>query len=297
MPGAGRMTAAAELIPASSFPVVNVATVPQRSPLRYPGGKTWLIPHIRHWLKSTNPEILIEPFAGGAIVSLTAVMEGLVKTAVMVEIDRDVAAFWRSALESGDTLRERIAKFKPTLDRLQKLERDAPSSVLEHGFRTLVLNRTRRNGILAPGASFCRNGEGGKGLLSRWYPDTLATRLAAIQEYSDSFIFLEGDGLRLLPVILEGWGSRVAIFIDPPYTAKGGKNAGSRLYDHSNIDHATLFSILAEHDANFLMTYDPADEIIELVRKHDFSAVGLFMKNGHHNRMREIVITSESLFT
>jgi len=223
-------------------------------------------------------------------------MDNLVKTAVMVEIDRDVAAFWRSALESGDLLRERIAEFKPTLERLRKLEWDAPSSVLDHGFRTLVLNRTRRNGILAPGASFCRNGEAGKGLLSRWYPDTLAARLSAIQEHSDNLVFLEGDGLRALPVILEGWGRRAAVFIDPPYTAKGGKSAGARLYDHSDIDHARLFSILAEHDASFLMTYDPAEEIIELVRRHDFNAVGLYMKNGHHNRMREIVITSEPLF-
>ncbi len=291
------MTAAAEPIPVSSLPVANVATVPQRSPLRYPGGKTWLIPHIRHWLKCTQPDILIEPFAGGAIVSLTAVMESLVGKAIMVEIDRDVAAFWRSALESCDTLCERIVKFNPTLERLRKLEQDAPSSVLEHGFRTLVLNRTRRNGILAPGASFCRRGEAGKGLRSRWYPDTLAARLMAIRDFSERFIFLEGDGFRLLPIILEGWGSRAAVFIDPPYTARGGKNAGSRLYDHSHIDHAALFKILAEHDANFLMTYDPAEEIVELVSQHDFNAVGLFMKNGHHGRMREIVITSEPLFT
>jgi len=26
------------------MPIVNVAMVPQRSPFRYPGGKTWLIP-------------------------------------------------------------------------------------------------------------------------------------------------------------------------------------------------------------------------------------------------------------
>ena len=30
--------------------VVNVATVPHRSPFRYPGGKTWLVPFIRHWV-------------------------------------------------------------------------------------------------------------------------------------------------------------------------------------------------------------------------------------------------------
>lgn len=83
---------AAAAFSVSRAPVANVATVPQRSPLRYPGGKTWLVPHIREWLRKTAPEILIEPFAGGAIVSLTA---------VMIELDRDVAAFWRSALEHG----------------------------------------------------------------------------------------------------------------------------------------------------------------------------------------------------
>jgi len=30
--------------------IVNVASVPQRSPFRYPGGKTWLVPLVRQWL-------------------------------------------------------------------------------------------------------------------------------------------------------------------------------------------------------------------------------------------------------
>jgi len=34
--------------------VVNVASVPQRSPFRYPGGKTWLIPVVRKWLKQSK---------------------------------------------------------------------------------------------------------------------------------------------------------------------------------------------------------------------------------------------------
>src|ERR1700674_1531455 len=38
---------------------VNVASVPQRSPFRYPGGKTWLIPYIRSWLvaKTCRPSL------------------------------------------------------------------------------------------------------------------------------------------------------------------------------------------------------------------------------------------------
>ena len=290
------MNALATMFPASRLPVVNVATVPQRSPLRYPGGKTWLIPHIREWLHHTESEILIEPFAGGAIISLTAVMEDLVAAAVMVEIDRDVAAFWRSALEHGAALQEWIRHFEPTAERLRELEQTPPMTVMEHGFRTLVLNRTRRGGILAPGASFCRNGENGRGLLSRWYPETLAMRLAAIQEYAGRIVFLEGDGMKVLPMLLRGWGRKAAVFLAPPYTARGGKRAGSRLYAHSSIDHAGLFAMLAAHESNFLMTCDAAPEIVDLVNQYDFEAVCLSMKNGHHNHLPELVITPETLF-
>ena len=72
--------------------VINVASVPQRSPFRYPGGKTWLIPYIREWLqcKSTRPARFIEPFAGGAIVSLTAAFERLAKHEILIISDADV---------------------------------------------------------------------------------------------------------------------------------------------------------------------------------------------------------------
>ena len=288
--------AAIASFPTSRVPVVNVATVPQRSPLRYPGGKTWLVPHIREWLSKTTPEVLIEPFAGGAIVSLTGVMEDLVPSAVMIEIDRDVAAFWRTAFESGATLNEWIRTFEPTYENLVELVDRIPRTVEEHGFRTLVLNRTRRGGILAPGASFSRKGENGKGVASRWYPETLTSRLSAISEYADSLMFMEGDGMKILPVLLDGWGRRAAVFLDPPYTASGGKRAGNRLYQHSEIDHAALFRMLDEHDSNFLMTYDAAPEIVALVKQYDFEAVSLTMKNTHHNKIPELVITNESLF-
>ena len=42
---------------------VNVASVPQRSPFRYPGGKTWFVPVFRDWIESfdVKPQILVEP--------------------------------------------------------------------------------------------------------------------------------------------------------------------------------------------------------------------------------------------
>ena len=68
---------------------VNVASVPQRSPFRYPGGKTWFVPTFRNWMAqiSPKPRILVEPFAGGGIISLTALFENLVERVVMVEVE------------------------------------------------------------------------------------------------------------------------------------------------------------------------------------------------------------------
>lgn len=53
--------------------ITNVMSVPLRSPFRYPGGKTWLVPRIRQWLAglSVQETEFIEPFVGGGIVSLT----------------------------------------------------------------------------------------------------------------------------------------------------------------------------------------------------------------------------------
>jgi DNA adenine methylase len=79
---------------------VNVASVPQRSPFRYPGGKTWLVPLFRRWMFSLphEPQILVEPFAGGGIISLTAAFEWLADKVVMVELDKQIAAVWETIL-------------------------------------------------------------------------------------------------------------------------------------------------------------------------------------------------------
>ena len=284
-------------IPSSPIPAANVATVPQRSPLRYPGGKTWLIPHIRAWLSGLDsaPSLLIEPFAGGGIVSLTAVMEGLSNHCLMVELDRDVAAFWHASLRHTRDLVQLVRAFTVDRESVGEVERSVPRDVVEHGFRTLVLNRTRRGGILAPGASLSKSGENGKGVGSRWYPETLINRLETIRSFSERIAFCEADGLQVLESLLATLSEDVAVFVDPPYTA-GGKRAGTRLYSQSEIDHRRLFELLATSGAEFLMTYDYAPEIIGLVHEHEFFAVRVDMKNTHHSVIPELIITSRPVF-
>lgn len=286
------------MIAVSPIPAVNVAAVPQRSLLRYPGGKTWLIPHVRVWLHSMKrPRLLVEPFAGGGIVSLTAVMENLVDESIMVELDKDVAAFWKAALNYGPELIDRISSFTLTRETAVQLSCQRPTDVAEHGFRTLVLNRTRRGGVLAQGASFTRKGENGAGIGSRWYPNTLIRRLRAIAEVAPRITFHEGDGMQMLASLIGQPHDDVALFLDPPYTAGGGKRAGKRLYAHNDLEHARLFSMLAESNANFLMTYDRSLEIESLIETYKFHAVQVVMKSGHHTLLPELVITRYPTFS
>lgn len=148
----------------------NISTVPQRSPFRYPGGKTWLIPQIRQWLAVHGGDDvkLVEPFAGGGVVTLTAVMEGLVGSATMIERDGSVADVWRAILgRSGRRLARDIVSFEFSEQSVTETLQAAPGNIREQAFQTILRNRVNRNGILAERAGMLKDGESGRGLKSR----------------------------------------------------------------------------------------------------------------------------------
>src|SRR5579884_2744352 len=83
--------------PPHHLKVVNVASVPQLSPFRYPGGKTWFVPFVNRWIRGLRhrPNCLIDPFVGGGSIPLAALSEGLVDRIVLRELDQEVAAVWQ----------------------------------------------------------------------------------------------------------------------------------------------------------------------------------------------------------
>jgi DNA adenine methylase len=276
---------------ACGLQIVNVASVPKRSPFRYPGGKTWLIPQIRGWLSSRDPRPneLIEPFAGGAIVSLTAVFEQLVASVVLVERDEDVAAVWRTILSAtqGPWLANRIADFNFSEDAVRE-ELAIPRWKLsnrERAFKTLLRNRVQRGGILAPGAGLMKVGENGRGMASRWYPETLKARILRICDFSirSRVELLEEDGIEVMRRNRNR--SDVVFFIDPPYTV-----AGRRLYSYSDIDHEELFRVASRVRGDFLMTYDNTPEISGLAERFGMETRPVAMKSTHHAEMTELLI-------
>ena len=112
--GRGAEPDVAQAIPVLSDTAVNVSSVPQRSPLRYPGGKTWLVPEIRKFLAGLDfrPEVFVEPFAGGGIASLTAVMDNYVDRAVLCERDPDISNLWQCMLDDAEELGSARRRFR-----------------------------------------------------------------------------------------------------------------------------------------------------------------------------------------
>jgi len=270
---------------------VNVSSVPKRSPFRYPGGKTWLVPHVRRWLDSLpeKPTEFVEPFAGGGIISLTVAFEQLAGHVRMVELDKQVAAVWQTILEDGgaEWLATYILGFNVTLESVKETVTAKPTSVREMAFQTIVKNRTFRGGILANGSSPIKRGEDDKGITSRWYPVTLASRIRDIGTVSNRISFIQGDGLAIMESNADQKTS--VWFIDPPYTASK-KKAGARLYNHFELDHKRLFDLAAKLAGDFLITYDNAEEIKALARSHNFDTELVAMTNTHNATMTELLI-------
>ncbi len=269
---------------------VNVASVPQRSPFRYPGGKTWFVPTFRGWMASlkSRPRVLVEPFAGGGIISLTALFENWVEMAVMVELDDEVASVWETIV-NGDAewLANRILTFPMTRENVEEELQQVPRTRREQAFQTILKNRTLHGGILAKGSRFIKHGENGKGIGSRWYPSTLAQRIINLNHIVSRIDFRHDDGLKVMGEFARR--EDVVYFVDPPYTA-GGKQAGRRLYKHYQVDHSRLFTICKSLSGDFLMTYEDSEEIREMVRKHRFQMCLIPMRNTHHATLMELVI-------
>lgn len=212
--------------------------------------------------------------------------EGLADRVTMVELDDQVAAVWSTILgdpAEAERLAERIATFDLSAEAVREILDSEFDTEPERAFRTVLANRVKRGGILAPGASLVKYGENGRGLSSRWYPETLKKRILNIIGVRDRITFIRGDGIE----VMRDHAHRpdATFFIDPPYTV-----AAKRLYVHWDLDHETLFEVAGTLSGDFLMTYDNDERVHSLATEHGFQTREVPMKNTHHAKMTELLI-------
>ena len=122
------------------------------SPLRYPGGKNRLSRFIGVSIENAGMQgcTYIEPFAGGAGVALSLLLDGIVKKIVINDYDKAVYSFWRAVKTEPAALIKKIKQTDVSIDEWYKqreIYRSSNAYSLELAFATLFLNRTKRSRI------------------------------------------------------------------------------------------------------------------------------------------------------
>lgn len=239
------------------------------TPLRYPGGKARFAPLIADVLRENGlmGGHYLEPYAGGAGVALTLIIDGLVERVHINDADPAVASFWRAAVSMSAELIEMVANEPVTMDAWMHwrsvMLREVPATELERGFATLFMNRTNRSGILKGGVIGGKSQSGTYRLDARFLRDQLCSRLAVIGQHSHAIQVYEEDAYQLLRRASQFLPKNSLIYLDPPYYVKG-----SGLYRnfYTHLDHERIARLLGSQRFRrpWVVSYDNVQEIREM---------------------------------
>jgi DNA adenine methylase len=111
--------------------------------LKWPGGKRWILPHIRDLLAGHTFDTYIEPFLGGG-----AVFFGLrPEKAVLSDINLDLIITYRKVKESPLEILDRLKALAVDAATYHRLREWKPTSEIDRAVRFLYLNRTAFAGM------------------------------------------------------------------------------------------------------------------------------------------------------
>lgn len=252
-----------------------------KSPLRYPGGKTQLSAYVKKILnKNKISGTYIEPFAGGAGISIELLLSGTVKEIVINDYDSSIYAIWYAILNDTDKLISMISSVpfdytSPNADTPNNMLRfwkkqknihehaDKSKYSIENAFATLMLNRMNVSGVINGGPIGGKSQLGKYKLDSRFNKKTLITKIKNIAEEREHIILYNLDANELIKVIHNSFDAdNTFIFFDPPYFVQG-KNLYMSFFDDKQ--HEVLAkNILSLENYYWITTYDHAPQISEL---------------------------------
>lgn len=273
------------------------------SPLRYPGGKRRLVPYVKALLQANRvePDLFLEPFAGGASVALELAATGTVEQIALADLDPWIASFWQTVFWDCDWLCGQVQSIEVDLATWDRFKRTRVRGRRGQALACLFLNRTSFNGALhrRAGPIGGRAQVGRYDIACRFPRERLVKRLRACEQLA-----LEGRVAWVREVsALEAIGDARAqakrsarslfTYLDPPFWAKSRE-----LYRHSFTDaeHGVLAQALRWLREPWLLSYDVAIEIEALFAHHDarHARVELLYSGTQRTAYEELVITSLS---
>ncbi len=269
------------------------------SPLRYPGGKSKIAPMVKLLIKKTGMKktTYVEPFAGGAGVSLELLFSGEVDHIVINDFDKAIYSIWRAIIEDTNQFVNLIDNTEVSINEWYKQKEvyinQAKKYSVELAFATFFLNRTNRSGILAAGPIGGYKQNGNYSIDARYNKKELINRILKIAKRKDDITVYNKDIRSFMKNYLHRY-SDTFVYFDPPYYKKG-----QELYKNFFVykDHKEIADLLKKEKGLWMVTYDAEPEIANLYSEFSKKLFDLSYSVAEKKKASEIMILcDESLW-
>lgn len=269
-----------------------------QNPLRYPGGKADFVKTVQQILESSEHAglPLVEPYAGSGAVSFGLLEMGCVRSALLVERDPLLYAFWTCVFEHTEKLVDRFLDLPITLatwedfQRFLRVEKPSSRNLLDLAVAGLFFNRANFSGIIGGGPIGGMSQSSAYKIDCRTNKSDIVSRIAQISELRSVVSTRWGDGLEQIKK--DARKTNVFYYVDPPYFLMG-----DRLYRHhfSHKDHKFLALNLNRASFPWLLSYDNHHVIEALYEDFHLKRHSFLYSVKNSKRDSELVIANFDL--
>ena len=267
------------------------------SPLRYPGGKNRLSKFIGLVIQNLNLKncTYVEPFAGGAGIALSLLLDGVVDNIIINDYDKSIYSFWKAVKCNPSALIKKIIETPVNISEWYKQKNIYDTSKkysVELAFAALFLNRTNHSGILNAGPIGGYSQSGNWKLDVRFNKESLIAKIEQIASKNKSIKIYNQDIIVFLNRFIDRTDTNSFYYFDPPYFNKGQKLYKNFLSpkDHEHIRDVVSKDILSP----WIMTYDDVPEIASLYSDYVIKRYDLTYSAANKGTASEIMIFSNS---
>lgn len=221
---------------------------PVASPLRWAGGKRWLLPRIRELVGGRYIPAYHEPFLGGASMFLGL---GGFSTAYLRDTNAELIATFRAIRARPVRVAKLVAALTNDSETYYMVRASAPTDRYERAARFIYLNHTSFNGIYRVNLDGVYNVPFG----NRPSPQIpTAEHLKRVAQCLEGATLAVGDFAGCLDRVGEG----DLVFLDPPYTVAHNNNGfikyNQKLFRFEDQERlSTLINAIRRRGAYYLL--------------------------------------------